>query len=163
MTVSDGDVDEMPVSPLDDRALEALLNGGPPAQSGLDWLLPFVEDLDRAAQEPAPVVRPALALLLKEGFSPGSGTVPAATGPAPAAMPPAPSTERVVVRPVLRGAVARFAGVLRRRLRPGAGMTPTHEMLAAVQSWMRHPWSPAVWARLERAEAYLIRRMTRDD
>jgi hypothetical protein len=64
MSGSDGDVDEMPVPPLDDRALEALLSGAPSAQSGFDWLVPFVEDLEKAAQEPAPVVRPALALLL---------------------------------------------------------------------------------------------------
>ncbi|HVL05605.1 MAG TPA: hypothetical protein VM388_06430 [Acidimicrobiales bacterium] len=110
----------MPVRPLDDRALEALLNGAPSAQSGLDWLLPFVEELEKASQEPAPVVRPALALLLKEGFTPANGTgsamapasaAPAATGPAPAALPPAPSTERAVVRPILRGAVARVAGL----------------------------------------------------
>ena len=120
MTGSDGDVDEMPVPPLDDRALEALLSGAPSAQSGFDWLVPFVEDLEKAAQEPAPVVRPALALLLKEGFTPANGTVLATTpedtvravpGPAPAAMPPAPRTERAVVRPVLRGAFGRIAGL----------------------------------------------------
>jgi len=120
MRRSDGDRNEMPVPPLDDRALEALLNGAPSAQSGLDWLLPFVEELEQASQEPAPVVRPALALLLKEGFTPANGTgsamapasaAPAATGPAPAAVPPAPSTERAAVRPILRGAVARVAGL----------------------------------------------------
>lgn len=111
MSGSDGDLDEMPVPPLDDRALEALLSGAPSAQSGFDWLVPFVEDLEKAAQEPAPVVRPALALLLKEGFSPASGAVPAAPGPAPAAMPPAPRTEPAVVRPVLRGALGRVAGL----------------------------------------------------
>ena len=111
MSGSDGDVDEMPVPPLDDRALEALLSGAQ-AQSGFDWLIPFVEDLEKASQEPAPVVRPALALLLKEGFTPANGTVlPAATGPAPAAMPPAPSTQRAVLRPVLRGALGRVAGL----------------------------------------------------
>ena len=111
MSGSDGDVDEMPVPPLDDRALEALLSGAH-AQSGFDWLMPFVEDLERASQDPAPVVRPALALLLKEGFTPANGTVlPAATGPAPAAMPPAPSTERAVRRPVVRGARGRLAGL----------------------------------------------------
>ena len=110
MSGSDGDVDEMPVPPLDDRALEALLSGAQ-AQSGFDWLTPFVEDLERASQEPAPVVRPALALLLKEGFTPVNGAAPAAPGPAPAAMPPAPSTERAVVRPVLRGALGRVAAL----------------------------------------------------
>ncbi|HJV09312.1 MAG TPA: hypothetical protein VJ653_06505, partial [Acidimicrobiales bacterium] len=61
---------EMPVPALDDRALEALLNGAPSAQADFDWLLPLVEDLDKASREPAPVVRPALALLLQQGFSP---------------------------------------------------------------------------------------------
>ena len=40
MTHFDGDVDEMPVPPLDDRALEALLSGAH-AQSGFDWLRPL--------------------------------------------------------------------------------------------------------------------------
>lgn len=120
MSGSDGDLDEMPVPPLDDRALEALLSGAPSAQSGFDWLVPFVEDLERASQEPAPVVKPALALLLKEGFPPATGTVPvtapenavpAAPSPAPAALPPAPRTERAVLRPVLRGALGRVAGL----------------------------------------------------
>ena len=110
MTGSDGDVDEMPV-PLDDRALEALLNGAPSAQSGFDWLLPFVEDLDKVSQEPAPVVRPALALLLKEGFSPANGAAPATPSPSVAPVPPAPAPSPAVVRPVLRGAVARLAGM----------------------------------------------------
>jgi hypothetical protein len=111
MSGSDGDVDEMPVPPLDDRALEALLSGAPSAQSGFDWLVPFVEDLERASQEPAPVVKPALALLLKEGFSPVTGAAPVVSGPAPAALPPAPRTERAVLRPVLRGALGRAAGL----------------------------------------------------
>ena len=119
MSGLDGDVDEMPVPPLDDRALEALLSGAPSAQSGFDWLVPFVEDLEKVSQEPAPVVRPALALLLKEGFSPAIGTAPAtaqdaaptAPSPAPAAMPPAPRAERPVLRPVLRGALGRVAGL----------------------------------------------------
>ena len=100
----------MPVPPLDDRALEALLSGVP-AQSGFDWLVPFVEDLEKASQEPAPVVRPVLALLLKEGFTPANGANPLVTGPAPAALPPAPSTERAAVRPVLRGVLGRVAGL----------------------------------------------------
>ncbi len=119
MSGLDGDVDEMPVPPLDDRALEALLSGAPSAQSGFDWLVPFVEDLEKASQEPAPVVRPALALLLKEGFSPAiaapatapDGAAPTAPSPAPAAMPPAPRAERPVLRPVLRGALGRVAGL----------------------------------------------------
>ena len=111
MNGCDGDVDEMPVPPLDDRALEALLSGAPSAQSGFDWLVPFVEDLEKASQEPAPVVRPALALLLKEGLTPVNGAAPAAPGPAPAAMPPAPRTERAFVRPVLRGALGRVAAL----------------------------------------------------
>lgn len=110
MSGSDGDVNEMPVPPLDDRALEALLSGAP-AQSGFDWLVPFVKDLEKASQEPAPVVKPVLALLLKEGFSPANGSHPLVTGPAPAALPPAPSTERAAVRPILRGAFGRVAGL----------------------------------------------------
>ena len=82
MTGFDGDVDEMPTPPLDDRALESLLNGAPSAQSGFDWLLPFVEDLEKASQEPAPVVKPALAHLLSEGFSTEIGDLLAA-GPPP--------------------------------------------------------------------------------
>ncbi len=82
MTGFDGDVDEMPTPPLDDRALEALLNGAPSAQSGFDWLLPFVEDLENASHEPAPVVQPALARLLSEGFSTEIGDLLAA-GPPP--------------------------------------------------------------------------------
>lgn len=109
MSTSDGDVDEMPVPPLDDRALDALLSGAPSAQSGFDWLVPFVGDLEKASQEPAPVVRPALALLLKEGFSPANG-LPAAPGPAPAVIPPAPRTERAA-RPVFRGALGRVTGL----------------------------------------------------
>jgi hypothetical protein len=82
VTGFDGDVDEMPTPPLDDRALEALLSGAPSAQSGFDWLLPFVEDLEKASREPAPVVQPALARLLSEGFSPELGEVLAARPPA---------------------------------------------------------------------------------
>jgi hypothetical protein len=81
VTGFDGDLDEMPTPSLDDRALEALLNGAP-SRSGFDWLLPFVEDLDKAAREPAPVVKPALARLLSEGFSTEIGDLLAA-GPPP--------------------------------------------------------------------------------
>ncbi|MDQ3641997.1 MAG: hypothetical protein M3450_11205 [Actinomycetota bacterium] len=59
----------MPVPPLDDRALEALLSGAPSAQSGFDWLLPFVEELGEASRGSAPPMTPALALLVAEGFS----------------------------------------------------------------------------------------------
>ena len=65
----DGDVGEMPVPPLDDRALEALLSGAPSAQSGFDWLLPFVEELGEASRGSAPPMTPALASLVAEGFS----------------------------------------------------------------------------------------------
>lgn len=82
MTGFDGDLDEMPTPPLDDRALEALLNGAPSGQSGFDWLLPFVEDLEKASREPAPVVQPALARLLTEGFSSELGELLAAGPPA---------------------------------------------------------------------------------
>ena len=90
MTHFDGDTDKMPVPSLDDRALEALLSGARSPQAGFDWLVPFVEDLGEACSEPAPVVRPALALLLAEGFSTGTAGLPATgTGngarPAPAA------------------------------------------------------------------------------
>jgi hypothetical protein len=107
MSPFDGDRGEMPVPPLDDRALEALLNGAHPGQSGLDWLLPFVEDLDRAAQEPAPVVRPALAVLLRDGFTPAD-TSPA-QAPAPAPVLPSPTPARP--RPALRAALLRVAGL----------------------------------------------------
>jgi hypothetical protein len=142
MTASDGDVDEMPVPPLDDRALDALLNGAPSNQAGLDWLLPFVEGLEKASQEPAPVVRPALALLLKEGFSPANGAVladaPAAAGPAPAAteapkgvVPPAPSPLRAGRRPALRGALTRVAGLsLVAKVGLGAGVVAPHNTSA---------------------------------
>ena len=69
MSHFDGDVDEMPVPPLDDRALEALLSGAPSPQSGFDWLLPFVEELGEASRGSAPPMTPALALLVAEGFS----------------------------------------------------------------------------------------------
>jgi hypothetical protein len=82
VTSSGGDVHEMPAPPLDDRALEALLNGAPSAQSGFDWLLPFVEDLEKASREPAPVVQPALAHLLSDGFSSEIGDLLAAGPPA---------------------------------------------------------------------------------
>jgi hypothetical protein len=87
-----GDVHEMPTPFLDDRALEALLNGAPSGQSGFDWLVPFVEDLERASQAPAPVVQPALARMLAEGFSPELGEVLAA-GP-----PPARRTRRLTAK-----------------------------------------------------------------
>ena len=82
MTDPDGHLGEMPAPTLDDRALEALLNGAAPAQSGLDWLQPFVEELGRAALQPAPVVRPALAALLRDG------STPPATAAATIAPPP---------------------------------------------------------------------------
>jgi hypothetical protein len=81
VTGFDGDVDEM-TTPLDDRALEALLSGASSAQSGFDWLLPFVEDLEKASRQPAPVIQPALARLLSEGFSTEMGNLLAA-GPPP--------------------------------------------------------------------------------
>lgn len=74
MSPVDGHSNEMPVPPLDDRALEALLSGARSAPSGLDWLLPFVEELAEASSQPAPVVRPALAALLAEGSAATSTT-----------------------------------------------------------------------------------------
>jgi hypothetical protein len=135
MTASDGDVDEMPVPPLDDRALDALLNGAPSAQSGLDWLLPFVEDLEKASQEPAPVVRPALALLLKEGFSPVNGAVVAGV----------PAPPRAVRRPVLRGALTRVAGLsLVAKVGLGAGVAAATTTAAGAAGVLPDPAQHAV-------------------
>jgi hypothetical protein len=84
----DGDVEEMAVPPLDDRALDALLSGSRSAPAGLDWLVPFVDGLGEAASTPAPVMRPALALLLSEGFSAETADAPAPAVSAPAAFAP---------------------------------------------------------------------------
>jgi len=96
----------MAPQPLDDRALEALLSGTSAAQSGFDWLVPFVDELDEASQETAPVVRPALALLLAEGFTAVPNDVPA---PAPR---PSTNRRKLGAGELLGGGVAaRLAGM----------------------------------------------------
>ena len=117
MTHFDGDLSEMPVSPLDDRALEALLSGAPPAQSGFDWLVAFVEDLGEAASGPAPATKPALAMLLAQGFSTEKGDLPATaasnvTGPASqAAGLPKWRKKKMLISELLAGLVTQFAGL----------------------------------------------------
>ncbi|MGI8809448.1 MAG: hypothetical protein ACR2KK_16735 [Acidimicrobiales bacterium] len=103
MSHFDGDVGEMPVPPLDDRALEALLSGAA-AQSGFDWLVPFVEDLGEAASGPAPAMGPALALLVAQGVS----TEP---GPAPQATELPKRRTRMLISELLAGLVAKLAGL----------------------------------------------------
>ncbi|CAA9237031.1 MAG: hypothetical protein AVDCRST_MAG10-1404 [uncultured Acidimicrobiales bacterium] len=98
----DGDVGEMPVPPLDDRALEALLSGGSSAQSGFDWLLPFVEELGEASRGSAPPMTPALALLVAEGFSIDKVELPA---------PNAAGRSTWTRKPVLTGLAAKFASL----------------------------------------------------
>jgi|GEM_PF-3101440 hypothetical protein len=76
MSPGGGDRHEMPSPTLDERALDALLSGSRSAPAGFDWLVPFVEDLGEASSQPAPVIRPALALLLAEGFGPPAAPAP---------------------------------------------------------------------------------------
>jgi len=127
-------VDEMPVPPLDDRALEALLSGAPSAQSGFDWLVPFVEDLAEASSRPVPVVRPALVMLLAEGFSTEKGELPATaasnvTGPAPQASGlPKWRKKKMLVSELLAGLTTKLAG-LGMAAKAGLGLT-----LAAVST-----------------------------
>ena len=128
MTHFDGDVNEMPVSTLDDRALEALLGGGLPAQSGFDWLVPFVGELGEAASTPAPVVRPALALLLAQGFSIEKGDLSATaasnvTGPASqAAGLPKWRKKKMIISELLAGITTKLAG-LGMAAKAGLGLT----------------------------------------
>jgi hypothetical protein len=115
MTHFDGDVEEMPVPPLDDRALDALLSGAP-AEPGFDWLLPFVEDLGAASRGSAPATTPALALLLTEGFSTEKGDLPATaasnvTGPAPQAAGLPKWRKKMLIGELLAGLVAKVAGL----------------------------------------------------
>lgn len=126
MTHFDGDVGEMPVPPLDDRALEALLSGAH-AESGFDWLIPFVEDLGEAARGSAPPMTPALALFLAEGFSTEKGDLPAtaarrATGPAPQAAGPPKWRKKMLVSELLAGLVTKLAG-LGMAAKAGLGLT----------------------------------------
>jgi len=116
MTHFDGDLSEMPVPPLDDRALEALLSGAPPAQSGFDWLVPFVEDLGETASGPAPATKPALAMLLAQGFSTEKGDLPATaasnvTGPASQAAGLPKWRKKMLISELLAGLVTQFAGL----------------------------------------------------
>ena len=111
MTNFDGDVDEMPVHPLDDQALDALLSGAH-AESGFDWLIPFVEDLVEATRGSAPPMTPALALLVTEGVSTEKGDVPATVarrviGRAPQAA----GRPRWRSKLVLTGLAAKFTGL----------------------------------------------------
>jgi hypothetical protein len=121
-------MDEMPVPPLDDRALEALLTGAPAVQSDFDWLVPFVEDLEGTSAGPAPVVRPALATLLVQGFSTEMGDLPATaasnvTGPAPqAAGLPKWRKKRMLISELLAGLATKLAG-LGMAAKAGLGLT----------------------------------------
>ncbi|HEV2759090.1 MAG TPA: hypothetical protein VGV86_05930 [Acidimicrobiales bacterium] len=106
----------MPVPPLDDRALEALLSGAPSAQSGFDWLIPFVEDLGEASSGSAPAMTPALALLVAEGISTEKGDLPATaasnvTGPAPQAAGLPKWRKKMLITELLAGLAAKFAGL----------------------------------------------------
>jgi hypothetical protein len=121
-------MDEMPVPPLDDRALDALLTGARAGQSGFDWLVPFVEDLEQSAAAPAPVVRPVLATLLAQGFSTEKGDLPATaasnvTGPAPqAAGLPKWRKKRMLISELLAGLATKLAG-LGMAAKAGLGLT----------------------------------------
>jgi hypothetical protein len=115
MSDFDGDVEEMPVPPLDDRALEALLGGSMSACTDFDWLVPFVEDLGAVSGRPAPVLRPALATLLTEGFSTEKGDLPATaasnvTGPAPQAAG-LPKWRKYKMTELFAGILAKLAGL----------------------------------------------------
>jgi hypothetical protein len=127
MSHFDGDTDEMPVPPLDDRALEALLSGAPQPQSGFDWLVPFVEDLGAAASGPAPATKPALAMLLAQGFSTEKGDLPATaasnvTGPAPQAAGLPKWRKKMLISELLAGLVTKLAG-LGMAAKAGMGLT----------------------------------------
>jgi len=118
----------MPVPPLDDRALEALLSGAPSAQSGFDWLLPFVKDLGVASSRPVPVVRPALDMFLANGISTEKGDLPATaasnvTGPAPqAAGLPKWRKKKMLISELLAGLTTKLAG-LGMAAKAGLGLT----------------------------------------
>jgi len=118
----------MPVPPLDDRALEALLSGSPSAQSGFDWLVPFVEDLEAASSRPVPVVRPALVMFLAKGISTEKGDLSATaasnvTGPAPqAAGLPKWRKKKMLISELLAGLTTKLAG-LGMAAKAGMGLT----------------------------------------
>jgi len=128
LTEAGDGVVEMPFPPLDDRALEALLSGAPSAQSGLDWLLPFVEDLEAASSRPVPVLRPALVMFLAEGISTEKGDLPATaasnvTGPAPqAAGLPKWRKKKMLISELLAGLTTKLAG-LGMATKAGMGLT----------------------------------------
>jgi hypothetical protein len=116
MSEFDGDVGEMPIPPLDDRALGALLDGATSVQTGFDWLVPFVEDLGTASRGPAPVLQPALATLLAEGFSTAKGDLPATaasnvTGPAPQAAGLPKWRKKMLISELLAGLTSKLAGL----------------------------------------------------
>jgi hypothetical protein len=117
MSDFDGDMYEMPIPPLDDRALEGLLDGASSAPTGFDWLVPFVEGLGSVSSRPAPVVRPALAMLLAEGLSTVKGDLPATaasnvTGPASqAAGLPKWRKKKMLITELLAGLTTKLAGL----------------------------------------------------
>ena len=116
MTDFDGYVNEMPVAELDDRALNAVLNGASSAESEFEWLIPFVDDLGALATAPPPVLKPALATLLAEGFSIEKGDLPATaasnvTGPARQAAGLPKWRKKLIVSELLAGIAAKLAGL----------------------------------------------------
>jgi hypothetical protein len=110
MTRVGGDMDEMPIPTLDDRALETLMSGAHSPQSGFDWLFPFVRELETASNEPAPVPTPALATLLGHGFGKGQVELSPTDGRVLRFVPrPAPAHRRT--RKLLVGGRTERAGV----------------------------------------------------
>jgi len=117
----------MPFPPLDDRALEALLSGAPCAQSGFDWLFSFVEGLDEATSGPAPAMKPALAMLVAQGFSTEKGDLPATaasnvTGPAPQAAGLPKWRKKMLLSELLAGLTTKLVG-LGMAAKAGMGLT----------------------------------------
>jgi hypothetical protein len=115
MSLFDGDMGEMPTPPLDEPALEALMNGRQSTPSAFEWLRPVVEDLEIVASGQAPVLQPALATLLAEGFSIEKGDllVTAAskvTGPAPQAAG-LPKWRKRKLSELFAGLMAKLAGL----------------------------------------------------
>jgi len=109
-------MNEMPIPPLDDRALEALLTGVNHGQSDFEWLVPFVENLGEVASGPAPVLKPALATLLTEGFSTEKGDLSATaasnvTGPAPQAAGLPKWRRKMLISELLAGLATKLAGL----------------------------------------------------
>ncbi|MGH9189925.1 MAG: hypothetical protein ACRD0Q_07835 [Acidimicrobiales bacterium] len=116
MSHFDGDSYEMPIPPLDDRALEAVRGGSSSAGEGFAWLGAFVEDLGAVATRPVPVLRPALATLLAEGISTEKSDLSATaasnvTGPAPQAAGLPKWRRRMLISELLSGLAAKLAGL----------------------------------------------------